>query len=236
MGWAYSAPEKVPADSLAKGLRDYVYDGVSVWWLFGRPMLNTLAVLMLLYVLRLQIKQGFSRRQQQEERHGRRTKGPELASAFAVARRKDGRHPFPSALRERAFAVAALWPELPDSEAPSKQPYSNDGRHRQRESNAIRQLLRQVRERGGKRHRLRPGNGLCERVLFARAWRFDSQSARPALPLLESWQGDRPRRNGYDYRSRVPAGKGIRERVFYRWPAPDIGPLAQAASHSRGTF
>ena len=30
-GWrgvAYSTPEKVPADALAKGLRDYVYDGV----------------------------------------------------------------------------------------------------------------------------------------------------------------------------------------------------------------
>jgi hypothetical protein len=84
-GWrgvAYSAPEKVPADSLAKGLRDYVYDGVSVWWLFGRPMLNSLAVLMLLYVLRLQMKQGFGRRREQEERHGRRTKGPELASAL----------------------------------------------------------------------------------------------------------------------------------------------------------
>jgi hypothetical protein len=84
-GWrgvAYSTPEKVPADSLAKGLRDYVYDGVSVWWLFGRPMLNSLAVLMLLYVLRLQMKQGLGRRRQQEERHGRRTKGPELASVF----------------------------------------------------------------------------------------------------------------------------------------------------------
>jgi hypothetical protein len=45
-GWrgvAYSAPEKVPADSLARGLRDYVYDGVNMWWLFGRPMLNSLA-------------------------------------------------------------------------------------------------------------------------------------------------------------------------------------------------
>jgi hypothetical protein len=50
------APEKVPADSLSKGLRDYVYDGVSMWWLFRRPMLNSLAVLMLLYVLRLQMK------------------------------------------------------------------------------------------------------------------------------------------------------------------------------------
>src|ERR1700721_818720 len=71
-GGAYSAPEKVPADSLPKGLGDYVYDGASVWWLFGRPMLNSLAVLMLLYVLWLQMKQGLGRRQQQEERHGRR--------------------------------------------------------------------------------------------------------------------------------------------------------------------
>ncbi|MFZ0305991.1 MAG: hypothetical protein WAL75_25115, partial [Terracidiphilus sp.] len=84
-GWrgvAYSAPEKVFSDGLAKGLREYVYDGVSVWWLFGRPMLNSLAVLMLLYVLWLQRKQIFGRRRQQEERHGRRTKGPELASAL----------------------------------------------------------------------------------------------------------------------------------------------------------
>jgi hypothetical protein len=35
---------------------------------------------MLLYVLRLQMKQGFGRREQ-EERHGRRTKGPEFDSA-----------------------------------------------------------------------------------------------------------------------------------------------------------
>ena len=120
-GWrgvAYNAPEKVPADSLAKGLRDYVYDGVSVWWLFGRPMLNSLAVLMLLYVLRLQMKQGLGRRRLQEERHGRRTKGPELASALRRwGGAEAGRHSFPSALRERAFAAAALWSELPYPEA-----------------------------------------------------------------------------------------------------------------------
>jgi len=84
-GWRgveFSAPEQVPADALAKGLQEYVYDGVSVWWLFGRPMLNSLAVLMLLYVLRVWMKQRNGRQREQEERHGRRTKGPELASAF----------------------------------------------------------------------------------------------------------------------------------------------------------
>jgi hypothetical protein len=35
-----------------------------------------------LKALRLWMKQGFGRSRQQEERHGRRTKGPELASAL----------------------------------------------------------------------------------------------------------------------------------------------------------
>jgi hypothetical protein len=105
-GWrgvTYSAPEKVPADSLAKGLQEYVYDGVSVWWLFGRPMLNSLAVLMLLYVLRLWMKQGFGRRREQEERHGRRTKGPELASAY---RREAGRFSRGLIQRDRIYRSA----------------------------------------------------------------------------------------------------------------------------------
>ncbi len=104
-GWrgvAYSAPEKVPADSLAKGLRDYVYDGVSVWWLFGRPMLNSLAVLMLLYVLRLQMKQGFGRTRAGGTPRTQNQR-PRTGIGFAVAWRKDGRHPFPSALRESRF-------------------------------------------------------------------------------------------------------------------------------------
>ena len=148
-GWrgvAYSAPEKVPADSLAKGLRDYVYDGVSVWWLFGRPMLNSLALLMLLYVLRLQMKQGFGRREQ-EERHGRRIKGPELASALRWRGAKtDGirfRLRFESALlRWLPFGPSYRVPKRLEASHILMMGDTGSGK-----SNAIRQLLRQVRER-----------------------------------------------------------------------------------------
>jgi hypothetical protein len=150
-GWrgvAYSAPEKVPADSLAKGLRDYVYDGVSVWWLFGRPMLNSLAVLMLLYVFHLWMNQGFDRRRQQEERHGRRTKGPELASAFGWRRAKtDGirfrLHFENRLLRWLPFGPSYCIPQRLEASHILMMGDTGSGK-----SNAIRQLLRQVRERG----------------------------------------------------------------------------------------
>lgn len=150
-GWrgvTYSAPEKVPAAALAKGLRDYVYDGVSVWWLFGRPMLNSLAVLMLLYVFWLQRKQGFGRRRRQEERHGRRTKGPELASALRWRNAKtDGirfRLRFENALlRWLPFGPSYRIPKRLEASHILMMGDTGSGK-----SNAIRQLLRQVRERG----------------------------------------------------------------------------------------
>lgn len=150
-GWrgvTYSAPEKVPADALAKGLRDYVYDGVSVWWLFGRPMLNSLAVLMLLYVLRVWMKQGLGRRREQEERHGRRTKGPELASALRWRGTKtDGirfRLRFEnSLLRWLPFGPSYCIPQRLEASHILMMGDTGSGK-----SNAIRQLLRQVRERG----------------------------------------------------------------------------------------
>ena len=150
-GWrgvAYSAPEKVSADSLAEGLRDYVYEGVSAWWLFGRPMLNSLAVLMLLYVLRLQMKQGFGRRREQEERHGRRTQGPELASALLWRGAKtDGirfRLRFENApLRWLPFGPSYRIPKRLEASHILMMGDTGSGK-----SNAIRQLLRQVRERG----------------------------------------------------------------------------------------
>jgi len=150
-GWRgveFSAPEKVPADALAKGLQEYVYDGLSVWWLFGRPMLNSLAVLMLLYVLWLQRKQIFGRRRQQEERHGRRTKGPELASALRWRSAKtDGirfRLRFENALlRWLPFGPSYRIPKRLEASHILMMGDTGSGK-----SNAIQQLLRQVRERG----------------------------------------------------------------------------------------
>jgi hypothetical protein len=147
-GMEFSAPEQVPADALAKGLREYVYDGVSVWWLFGRPMLNSLAVLMLLYVLRLWMKQGFARRREQEERHGRRTKGPELASALRWRSAKTDGIRFRLHFENRLLR----WlPVGPSYQVPKRLEASHIlmmGDTGSGKSNAIRQLLRQVRERG----------------------------------------------------------------------------------------
>jgi hypothetical protein len=150
-GWrgvAYSAPEKVPADSLAKGLRDYVYDGVSVWWLFGRPMLNSLAVLMLLYVLRLLDEAGFGPETRAGGTPRTQDQRPGAGIGFAVARRKDRRHTFPSALRE---SLLRWLPFGPSYRIPKRLEASHIlmmGDTGSGKSNAIRQLLRQVRERG----------------------------------------------------------------------------------------
>jgi hypothetical protein len=150
-GWrgvAYRDTEKVPAGALAKGLRDYVYDGVSVWWLFGRPMLNSLAVLMLFYVVWLQRKQIFGRRRQQEERHGRRTKGPELASALRWRSAKTDGIRFHLHFENRFLR----WlPVGPSYRVPKRLEASHIlmmGDTGSGKSNGIRQLLRQVRERG----------------------------------------------------------------------------------------
>jgi Type IV secretion-system coupling protein DNA-binding domain len=150
-GWrgvVYSAPEKVPADALAKGLRDYVYDGVSVWWLFGRPMLNSLAVLMLLYVLRLWMKQGFARSRQQEERHGRRRKGPELASALRWRSAKTDGIRFCLHFENRLLRWLPFGPSYCIPKGLEASHILIMGDTGAGKSNAIRQLLRQVRERG----------------------------------------------------------------------------------------
>ena len=150
-GWrgvAYSAPEKVSADALAKGLRDYVYDGVSVWWLFGRPMLNSLAVLMLLFVLRLWMKQGFARSRQQEERHGHRTKGPELASALWWHSAKFDGIKFHLRFENRLLRWLPLGPTYCIPKRLEASHILMIGDTGSGKSNAIRQILRQVRERG----------------------------------------------------------------------------------------
>jgi hypothetical protein len=149
-GWhgvRYSTPEKVLSGSLAKWLRDNVYDDVSVWWILGRSVLNSLAVLILLYMILPTMNLGFGQRRRQEERHGRRTKGPELASALPWGNSKtDG-------IRFRLhFANGPLrWlPSGPSYRIPKRLEASHIlmiGDTGSGKSNAIRQLLRQVRER-----------------------------------------------------------------------------------------
>jgi hypothetical protein len=151
-GWrgvAYSAPEKVPADDLAKGLRDYVYDGVSVWWLFGRPMLNSLAVLMLLYVLRLQMKQGFARRV--GSRRNATDAGPKARSWPRLCGGAAQRQTAYVSVCASRIALLRWLPFGPSYRIPKRLEASHIlmmGDTGSGKSNAIRQLLRQVRERG----------------------------------------------------------------------------------------
>lgn len=150
-GWrgvAYSDPQKVPAEALTKVLQENFYDSVSVWWLFGRPMLNSLAVLILLYLLWLQMEQRFERRREQEERHGRRTKGPELASVLRWRGAKpDGirfhLHFESRFLRWLPFGPSYRIPKRLEASHILMMGDTGSGK-----SNAIRRLLRQVRERG----------------------------------------------------------------------------------------
>jgi hypothetical protein len=93
------------------------------------------------------MKQGFSRRQQQEERHGRRTKGPELASAlWGRSAKTDGIR-----FRLRFENRLLRWlPFGPSYRIPKRLEASHIlmmGDTGSGKSNAIRQLLRQVRER-----------------------------------------------------------------------------------------
>jgi hypothetical protein len=153
-GWrgvALSAPEKTSSVILSRVMRQYIYDGESVWWLFARPMLYGLAGLLLLYAIWLQLRQSAGR--EHEERHGRRTKGPEMSSALLSAfawlhsRRSDGigfqlrfEHPLLGGL---SFGPVYRIPKRLESSHILLMGDTGAGK-----SSAIRQLLRQVRQRG----------------------------------------------------------------------------------------
>ena len=83
-----SAPETIEAGILTRSLRDKVYDGVSVWWLFGKPILYILAGIILLssHSGHGPRSAGAPARPEEERRHGRRTKGPELSRALSSPR------------------------------------------------------------------------------------------------------------------------------------------------------
>ena len=79
-GWrgvAYSLPQEVDSEALEKELREQIYEGDRVWWLLARPVLYSLTALLFLFILWGQLRQNKGSRKQ-EQRHGRRTRGPEL--------------------------------------------------------------------------------------------------------------------------------------------------------------
>ncbi|WP_260741104.1 type IV secretion system DNA-binding domain-containing protein [Tunturiibacter lichenicola] len=152
-GWRgviQTAPEKVYSSELVPYLQATIYDGEGVWWLFARPMLYSLAGILLLYTLRLQFKDGWSsgRNRAHEERHGRRTKGPELQSGGW--RRRLGTDGISFLLRFEKAPWRWL-PFGPSFRIPRRLESSHIeliGDTGSGKSTAIRQILRQVQRRG----------------------------------------------------------------------------------------
>ena len=121
-------------------LREQFFDGQGVGRLLVTPLCGT-ALLLLLSLALVHVLGGRSKK---EDRHGRRTKGPELVSALA------------SRLRERSGGIrlrlaSKLGPLAPSFVIPQKLLASHIllmGDTGSGKSNAIRQILRQVQDRG----------------------------------------------------------------------------------------
>lgn len=149
-GLALSAPEKSPSEILARVLREYIYDGLSVGWLFGRPLLNGVAGLLLLYLSSVLWRQGWvSRRSRaQEERHGRRTKGPELLSGAWRRRRGTDGISFQLRYKKAPFRWFPIGPSFRIPRRLESSHIELIGDTGSGKSTAIRQILRQVEQRG----------------------------------------------------------------------------------------
>ena len=135
---------RVPSVSLAAWLRSEIYGGQSYWWFMLRPFLWVAAALFFLLALRAWRKS----RARHEERHGRRTKGPELLPAFRLrGARADG---IGFSLRFESPPLSWL-PFGPRYRIPRRLESSHIllmGDTGSGKSSAIRQVLRQVEGRG----------------------------------------------------------------------------------------
>jgi hypothetical protein len=149
-GWrgvVKSPPQKVDSAKLEQYLETYVYDGKSLWRMFLQPLLWFAAAVFFL----LAIRASWKGRSRHEERHGRRTKGPELASPFAWNRagKTDGIR-----FQLRWGGQSSSWitrlPFGPSYSVPRRLESSHImlmGDTGSGKSSAIRQLLRQVQQR-----------------------------------------------------------------------------------------
>ena len=149
-GLTLSAPDKAPSEDLNRMLRQYIYDGASLWRVFGQAVVVCLAGFSLLYLVGLLLTRGWSSRRSrwQEERYGRRTKGPELLSSGW--RRRLGKDGISFRLRYENGPLRWL-PVGPSFRIPRRLESSHIalmGDTGSGKSTAIRQILRQVEQRG----------------------------------------------------------------------------------------
>jgi hypothetical protein len=147
-GWrgvTITSPQKVRAKELREYLAATIYDGDSAWAIFLRPICYGLAGLVFLYALWLQFGRGSRAIREQDERHGRRTKGPEFLAALRGSR--DGGIRF----QMECDGVFERWLSARSFHVPRRLETSHMllmGDTGSGKSSAIRQLLRQVEDRG----------------------------------------------------------------------------------------
>lgn len=147
-GWrgiALSAPRKTYPPALETQLRTAIFDGESAFWMAGQPMLIFLGVLLIPWLAIRTFRSGSQAQSAYEERHGRRTKGPELSLANSRFRnsKEDG-------IRLRMQSKGLL--SRGSSYSIPKRLESSHillmGDTGSGKSSAIRQILRQVEQRG----------------------------------------------------------------------------------------
>jgi type IV secretory pathway TraG/TraD family ATPase VirD4 len=147
-GWrgiTITPPQKVRANELREYLAATIYDGDSVWLIFVRPVLYLTALVLFLYLLWLLFGHKLRVSRKLEQRYGRRTKGPELLTALRGSD-DDG-------IRFQMEREGTLGRFLParSFRIPRRLEVSHIllmGDTGSGKSSAIRQLLRQVEERG----------------------------------------------------------------------------------------
>ena len=145
-GLVQGPPERVAAFQLNPYLRENFFDGESAWSLLLRPLLWGAAVVLIFLLAGRSLLQRTSRH---EERHGRRTKGPELFLPWRWHRRTQG-----DGIRFRLRFENPLLGRLPFGPSyhiPRKLESSHIllmGDTGSGKSTAIRQILRQIHELG----------------------------------------------------------------------------------------
>jgi len=148
-------PVRVNSAQLEQFLQTDIYNGRGFWTLMVEPILFGLALMLFLIAGGIQLKEWWGTGSRHEQRHGRRTRGPELLSSWRWNRKlkPDG---IRWQLRRQNFLLDWCSKQLPGWATPTFRMRRNleanhillMGDSGSGKSSAIRQILRQVAERG----------------------------------------------------------------------------------------
>ena len=86
-----SSPQQVNSIELEQFLQEDFYDGNGFWRVMEEPAAEAFGFLLIAIVPALALKGKFASRAKREQRHGRRTKGPELLSISSLESPDKGR-------------------------------------------------------------------------------------------------------------------------------------------------